>query len=66
MKNNLQPLVSIGIASYNNSKYIIETLNSVANQTYKNIELMLILPTQTILFQHPFERGDTQLYAEKN
>ena len=42
MKNNLQPLVSIGIASYNNSKYIIETLNSVANQTYKNIELIII------------------------
>jgi glycosyltransferase involved in cell wall biosynthesis len=42
MKNNLQPLVSIGIASYNNSKYIIETLNSVANQTYKNIELIIV------------------------
>ncbi len=27
---------------------------------------MLILSSQTVLFQHPFERGDTHLYAEKN
>jgi hypothetical protein len=26
---------------------------------------MLILPTQMILFQYPFERGDAQLYVEK-
>jgi hypothetical protein len=32
---------------------------------YINIELMLILSSQMILFQHPFERGDTQLHAEK-
>jgi hypothetical protein len=34
-------------------------------RTHKNIELMLILSSQTVLFQHPFERGHTHLYAKK-
>ncbi len=36
-----QPLVTIGVASYNNAKFVIETLDSIANQTYKNIELLI-------------------------
>lgn len=36
-----QPLVSIGVASYNNARFIIETLDSIANQTYKNIEIII-------------------------
>jgi glycosyltransferase involved in cell wall biosynthesis len=40
MINDL-PLVSIGLASYNNSKYILNTLNGIKNQTYKNIELII-------------------------
>ncbi len=36
------PLVSVGIASYNNARYIIETLDSVWSQTYKNIELIIV------------------------
>jgi glycosyltransferase involved in cell wall biosynthesis len=38
---NTNPLVSVGVASYNNSRYIIETLDSIANQTYKNIEVLI-------------------------
>jgi glycosyltransferase involved in cell wall biosynthesis len=36
------PLISIVIPFYNASKYIIETLESVRNQTYNNWELILI------------------------
>ncbi|MGN6194466.1 MAG: glycosyltransferase family 2 protein [Ginsengibacter sp.] len=36
------PLVTIGIPNYNYSKYILETLNSVAAQSYPNIELIIV------------------------
>lgn len=36
-----QPLVSIIVITYNSAKYIIETLESIYNQTYKNIELII-------------------------
>lgn len=41
MKNNEQPLVSVAVISYNSSKTIIETLDSIYNQTYPNIELII-------------------------
>ncbi|MBL0234367.1 MAG: glycosyltransferase [Chitinophagaceae bacterium] len=37
-----KPLVTIGVASYNNAEFILETLNSVNDQTYPNIELIII------------------------
>lgn len=40
MKDN-HPLVSICVITYNSSKYILETLNSIEQQTYKNIELII-------------------------
>ncbi|MDF3079275.1 MAG: glycosyltransferase [Sphingobacteriaceae bacterium] len=36
------PLVTIGVTSYNNSRYVVDTLNSVANQSYKKIELIIL------------------------
>ena len=36
------PLISILIANYNNSSYICETLDSVVNQTYNNIEIIIV------------------------
>ncbi|MBR6388609.1 MAG: glycosyltransferase [Opitutales bacterium] len=39
--NTKEPLVSVGILSYNSSKTILETLESVKAQTYKNIELII-------------------------
>jgi glycosyltransferase involved in cell wall biosynthesis len=36
------PLVTIGIPNYNYGHYILEALNSVANQTYQNIELIIV------------------------
>lgn len=37
----MRPLVSIIIISYNSSKFISDTLESVKDQTYKNIELII-------------------------
>ena len=35
-------LVTIGVASYNNEKYVIKTLESIRKQTYSNIELIIV------------------------
>ena len=37
-----EPLVSVVIPVYNREQYIEETINSVINQTYKNIEIILV------------------------
>lgn len=39
MKTN--PLVSILVISYNQEEYILECLNSIKNQTYKNFEIII-------------------------
>lgn len=36
------PLVSIGVASFNNAAYITETLDSINYQTYSNWELLIV------------------------
>lgn len=36
------PLVSVCINSYNVEKYIYDTVNSVLNQTYQNIEVIIV------------------------
>lgn len=38
---NNSPLVSIVVVTYNSSKYITETLDSIAKQTYNNIEVII-------------------------
>jgi len=38
---NHKPLVSVIVITYNSSKYVLDTLCSVANQTYDNIELII-------------------------
>lgn len=35
------PLVTVIVVSYNHSKYIEENLDSIKNQTYKNIQLIV-------------------------
>lgn len=43
MENNaVLPLVSILAANYNNAPYVIESLESIKQQTYPNIELIII------------------------
>ena len=36
------PLVTIGAINYNNTSYVLETLNSILRQTYSEIELIII------------------------
>jgi len=36
-----EPLVSIVVITYNSSKYVVETLDSIRLQTYQNIELII-------------------------
>jgi glycosyltransferase involved in cell wall biosynthesis len=36
------PLVTIGAINYNNSKYIVDTLNSIQSQSYPNIYLLIL------------------------
>ena len=37
-----KPLVSMCIPAYNNEEYISDTIESILNQTYKNIELIIV------------------------
>jgi len=46
MENN-QPLVSVVISTYNIEKYIESTLLSVINQTYQNLEILIIDDSST-------------------
>lgn len=41
-KKDNKPLISIIVASYNYEKYIIETLDSIISQTYKNYEVIVV------------------------
>ena len=36
-----QPLVSVAVVTYNSSKTVVETLDSISNQTYQNLELIV-------------------------
>lgn len=42
VKKREKELVSIVVSNYNNEKYIEECLNSLINQSYKNIELIIV------------------------
>lgn len=74
---NKQPLVSVVVASYNAEHTVLETLESVRNQTYENIELILsddcskdntVLVAQRWFDEnaHYFKGGAHLLTAEKN
>jgi alpha-1,3-rhamnosyltransferase len=40
-ENHINPLVSIIVITYNSAKFVIETLESAKDQTYRNIELII-------------------------
>ena len=38
---NQEDLVSVIMPTYNASKYLADSINSILNQTYKNLELLI-------------------------
>lgn len=40
-ETNNKPLVSVPVITYNSSKYVLETLESIKDQSYQNIELII-------------------------
>ena len=42
MKENNQPLVSVVIPCYNHEQFVRDSIQSVIDQTYQNIELIII------------------------
>lgn len=40
-ENSENPLVSVGVLTYNSAKTVVETLESIKAQTYQNIELII-------------------------
>ena len=42
MQNNEKPLVSVVIPCYNHEKFVQDCIQSVIDQTYENIELIII------------------------
>lgn len=41
MNNTSNPLVSVVMITYNSARYVLETLESVKNQTWQNLELII-------------------------
>jgi len=42
MKSNANPLISVIVPVYNVELYLVECINSLLNQTYENVEIILI------------------------
>ena len=40
-EKDLMPLVSVCVPAYNHEKYVIECIQSIIDQDYKNIELII-------------------------
>jgi hypothetical protein len=66
--NTTNPLISVIIPTYNSEEYIAEALNSVLQQTYNNIEVLLVDDASTdntteIIRQ--FAKNDCRIILEK-
>lgn len=70
------PLVTVGVVTYNSAEYIEETLNSIFNQDYQNIELIVsddcstdntVEICRTWISQHEYRFNGTKLVTvDKN
>ena len=49
LSNKHYPLISVVVAVYNGSNYLSQQLESIAKQTYPNIEIIIVLFRSIIL-----------------
>ena len=63
-----QPLVSVLIPSYNRFKYLQNAIQSVQQQNYPNIEIIIIndCSTQDEYYTHKFENNVVKLDLKEN
>ena len=57
MENNKEPLVSVVIPSYNRFEYLLDAIKSVQNQTYTNIEIIVVNDCSTQEQYYSFDSG---------
>ena len=71
MELNNKLLVSVPVITYNSSKFVLETLESIKAQTYQNVELIIsddcsTDSTRDILKQYEQNERVKIYYQEKN
>lgn len=65
----MEPLVSVCIPAYNNAPYIKETIDSILNQTYQNIEVVVVddnSTDNTVVIVEQMAREDKRIKLYKN
>lgn len=64
-----EKLISIAMCSYNGEKYIKEQLDSIVNQTYKNIEIIITddcSNDNTVKIIQEYQKNDTRIKLHQN
>ena len=59
MQNIKEPLVSVVIPTYNRFEYLLDAIQSVKNQTYSNIEIIVVNDCSTQEQYYSFDFGSS-------